>query len=145
MLRVRRCPWNMGTRKKTLSGDLEETEFARTLSHFKSKFLCLAVAAEGNLFPTCSRLFLRNSRTVCRKCRYSGIVLFKEWRFKCKVLPLDRLLPGVTVRPADVTKPSKCRSYIELQGNKEVWLCFATGCHSPVSQVGANDGKQSCG
>ena len=62
--------WDMGIKKKTLNGDLKETEFAKKLSCFESKFLCLGVAAKDNLFPTCTRLFPTNSRAVCRQCRY---------------------------------------------------------------------------
>lgn len=136
--------WNIGTKKKILSGDLKEMEFAKKLSHFKSTFLCLGVAAEDKLFPTCTRLFSRNSRAVCRQCRYLVTLLDVEWRFKWKVLPLDPLLPGMIARPVDATKSSKCTSCTDLQGDKEVWFCFRTGCHLPVSQVGSKDGKQSC-
>lgn len=128
--------WDMGPKKKTLRGGLKETEFAKKLSHFRSKFLCLDVAAEDNLFPTCTRLFLRKGRAVCRRCRYLAIMLAKEWRFKQKVLPSDHLLPSMIAGPVDATKSSKCRSCTELQGDKEVWFRFRTDCHLPVSQVG---------
>lgn len=110
-------PPGMWRQKKILSGNLKVTEFAKKLSCFKSKFLCLGVAAEDNLFPTCTRLFLMNSRAVCRQCRHLVIMLAKGQRFKWKKLPLDPLLPGVIARPADATKSSKCRSYTELQGD----------------------------
>jgi len=135
----------MGTKQKTLSGDLKETEFAMKLSCFRSEFLCLGVTTEDNLFPTCTGLFPRNIKAVCRQCRYLVVTLAKEQRFKQSVLPLDPLLPGLIARPADAAMSSKCRSYTLLQEDKEVWFCFGTGCHPPVSQLGSNEGNHSCG
>lgn len=103
----------MGTEKKTRSGELKETVFAKRLSCFKCKFLCLGAAAENNLFPICT---IQAVQVV--------IMLAKEHRFKRKILCLDPLLPGVITRLADATKSSKRGSYTDLQGDKAVWFWF---------------------
>lgn len=88
------------TKKSSFIGGVEETEFDKKLSFFKSKFLCLGVAAEDSLFPTYTRVLLGDSRALWRHCRYLVIMLAKEQRLKQKMLPLD--IPGMIARSADV-------------------------------------------
>lgn len=64
------------------------------------------MAAEDNLFPTYTRVFLMDSGALWRQYRYLVVMLAKEQRseqrLKHKMLPLDILLPGLIAGSAEV-------------------------------------------